>query len=187
MKVAELGTGPRARRGLVLRKDTRSLRRLRQIAKRKSQIKSCTAPTTIADAVANKAIVRPSELAGRCSVVKALGSQAKARAAEFAGLSVGSEAKRSPPASLRARESRCCSATSPRSIRRRAAAAARAGARRSARRPVRFPGEAATASGATSPAAFRRARLEREDMLERPRKAYLSQRGADFDCHSARR
>jgi hypothetical protein len=70
--------------------------RLRQIAKRKSQINVLhCADDDLLMPVANKAIVRPSELAGTLAqVVKAVAeARQKPIPAELAGLSVGSEAK----------------------------------------------------------------------------------------------
>src|SRR6266545_1774360 len=98
MKVAELGALDSVLVvGSFLRKDHPLLAsRLRQIAKRKSQINVLhCADDDLLMPVANKAIVRPSELAGTLAqVVKAAAeARQKPAPAELAGLSVGSEAK----------------------------------------------------------------------------------------------
>src|SRR2546421_1278013 len=98
MKVAELGALDRVLVvGSFLRKDHPLVAsRLRQIAKRKSQINVLhCADDDLLMPVANKAIVRPSELAGTLAqVVKAV-AEARQRAApaQLAAFSVGSEAK----------------------------------------------------------------------------------------------
>src|SRR6266540_2664012 len=98
MKLAELGALDRVLVvGSFLRKDHPLVAsRLRQIAKRKAQISVLhCADDDLLMPVANKAIVRPSELAGTLAqVVKAVAeARQKPAPAELAGLSVGSEAK----------------------------------------------------------------------------------------------
>src|SRR3989442_11490335 len=98
MKLAELGALDRVLVvGSFLRKAHPLVAsRLRQIAKRKSQINVLhCADDDLLMPVANKAIVRPSELAGTLAqVVKAV-AEARQRPApaELAAFSVGSEAK----------------------------------------------------------------------------------------------
>ncbi|HEY6720187.1 MAG TPA: NADH-quinone oxidoreductase subunit NuoG [Burkholderiales bacterium] len=98
MKLAEIGALDRALVvGSFLRKDHPIVAaRLRQIAKRKSQINllHCADDDPLM-AVANKAIVRPNELAGTfAQIVKAVAEiRQKPVPAELAASSVGSEAK----------------------------------------------------------------------------------------------
>src|SRR5438034_1331944 len=98
MRVAELAALDRVLVvGSFLRKDHPLVAsRLRQIAKRKSQINVLhCADDDLLMPVANKAIVRPSELAGTLAqVVKAVAeARQKPAPAELAAFSVGSEAK----------------------------------------------------------------------------------------------
>src|SRR3989441_4589948 len=98
MKVAELGALDRVLVvGSFLRKDHPLVAsRLRQIAKRKSQINVLhCADDDLLMPVANKAIVRPSELAGTLAqVVRAVAeARQKPAPAELAAVSVGSAAK----------------------------------------------------------------------------------------------
>src|SRR5229473_3070076 len=98
MKLAELGALDRVLVvGSFLRKDHPLVAsRLRQTAKRKSQINVLhCADDDLLMPVANKAIVRPSELAGTLAqVVKAVAeARQKPAPAELAAFSVGSEAK----------------------------------------------------------------------------------------------
>src|SRR6266571_3761326 len=171
MKLAEIGQLDRVLVvGSFLRKDHPLLAsRLRQIAKRKSQINVLhCADDDLLMPVANKAIVRPSELAGL-----SVGSEAKAIAASLASgqrvaVLLGNLAAQHPQAAqlqLLAQE-----------------LAGVLGAR------FGFLGEAANSVGGYLAGCIPSERaLNARTMLERPRKAYLLLNAEpDFDCHDPR-
>ena len=194
MKVAELGALDSVLVvGSFLRKDHPLLAsRLRQIAKRKSQINVLhCADDDLLMPVANKAIVRPSELAGTLAqVVKAVAeARQKPAPAELAGLSVGSEAK-AIAASLASGQRVAVllgnlAAQHPQAAQLQLLAqelAGLLGAR------FGFLGEAANSVGGYLAGCIpSEGALNARTMLERPRKAYLLLNAEpDFDCHDPR-
>src|SRR5260221_2047180 len=194
MKLAELGGLDRVLVvGSFLRKDHPLVAsRLRQIAKRKSQINvlQC-ADADLLMPVANKAIVRPSEMAETLAQVVKAAAQIKQKPvpAELASLSVGGEAK-AIAASLASGQSVAVllgnlAAQHPQASQLQRLAqelAGLLGAR------FGFLGEAANSvggylAGCVPPEGALNART----MLERPRKAYLLLNAEpDFDCHDPR-
>src|SRR6266705_1762666 len=194
MKLAELGALDRVLVvGSFLRKDHPLVAsRLRQIAKRKSQINVLhCADDDLLMPVANKAIVRPSELAGTLAqVVKAVAeARQKPAPAELAGLSVGSEAK-AIAASLASGQRVAVllgnlAAQHPQAAQLQLLAQELAGVL-GAR--FGFLGEAANSVGGYLAGCIPSERaLNARTMLERPRKAYLLLNAEpDFDCHDPR-
>src|SRR5437773_1219222 len=194
MRVAELGALDRVLVvGSFLRKDHPLLAsRLRQIAKRKSQINVLhCADDDLLMPVANKAIVRPGELAGTLAqVVKAVAeSRQKPAPAELAGLSVGSEA-RAIAASLASGQSVAVllgnlAAQHPQGAQLQRLAqelAALLGGR------FGFLSEAANSVGGYLAGCVpSEGGLNARTLLEQPRKAYLLLNAEpDFDCHDPR-
>src|SRR6266496_333995 len=194
MKVAELEALDRVLVvGSFLRKDHPLLAsRLRRIAKRKSQINVLhCADDDLLMPVANKAIVRPSELAGTLAqVVKAVAEiRQKPAPAELAAFSAGGEA-RAIAASLASGQSVAIllgnlAAQHPQAAQLQLLAqelAALLGAR------FGFLGEAANSVGGYLAGCIPSERaLNARTMLERPRKAYLLLNAEpDFDCHDPR-
>jgi len=160
MKLAELGGLDRVLVvGSFLRKDHPLVAsRLRRIARRKSQINVLhCADGDLLMPVANKAIVRPSEMAETLAhVVKAAAEiKQKPVPAELASLSVGGEAKAIAASLASARASRCCSGTSPLSIRKpRNCSGSRRSSRASSAADSVSWGRRPTASEVTSRVAF---------------------------------
>src|SRR3989442_1767853 len=194
MKVAELGALDRVLVvGSFLRKDHPLLAsRLRRIAKRKSQINVLhCADDAFLMPVANKAIVRPSELAGTLAqVVKAVAkARQKPAPPELAGVDVGDEAK-AIAASLASGQNAAVllgnlAAQHPQAAQLQLLAqelAGLLGAR------FGFLGEAANSVGGYLAGCIPSERaLNARTMLERPRKAYLLLNAEpDFDCHDPR-
>src|SRR5713101_613437 len=194
MKLAEIGQLDRVLVvGSFLRKDHPLVAsRLRQIAKRKSQINVLhCADDGLLMPVANKAIVRPSELAGTLAqVVKAVAeAMQKPAPAQLAGLNVGSEAK-AIAASLASGQRVAVllgnlAAQHPQAAQLQLLAqelAGLLGAR------FGFLGEAANSVGGYLAGCIPSERaLNARTMLERPRKAYLLLNAEpDFDCHDPR-
>jgi NADH-quinone oxidoreductase subunit G len=194
MKVAELGALDRVLVvGSFLRKDHPLVAsRLRQIAKRKSQINVLhCADDDLLMPVANKAIVRPSELAGTLAqVVKAVAeARQKPAPAELAALSVGSEAK-AIAASLASGQSVAVllgnlAVQHPQAAQLQRLAQDLAGLLGGR---FGFLGEAANSVGGYLAGCVpSEGGLNARTMLEQPRKAYLLlNTEPDFDCHDPR-
>jgi len=194
MKLAELGALDRVLVvGSFLRKDHPLVAsRLRQIAKRKSQINVLhCADDELLMPVANKAIVRPSELAGTLAqVVKAV-AEARQRPApaELAAFSVGSEAK-AIAASLASGQSVAVllgnlAVQHPQAAQLQRLAQDLAGLLGGR---FGFLGEAANSVGGYLAGCVpSEGGLNARTLLERPRKAYLLLNAEpDFDCHDPR-
>jgi NADH-quinone oxidoreductase subunit G len=194
MKVAELGALDRVLVvGSFLRKDHPLVAsRLRQIAKRKSQINVLhCADDDLLMPVANKAIVRPSELAGTLAqVVKAVAeARQKPAPAELAAFSVGSEAK-AIAASLASGQSVAVllgnlAVQHPQAAQLQRLAQELAGLLGGR---FGFLGEAANSVGGYLAGCVpSEGGLNARTMLEQPRKAYLLLNiEPDFDCHDPR-
>ena len=194
MKLAELGQIDRALVvGSFLRKDHPLVAsRLRQIAKRKSQINVLhCADDDLLMPVANKAIVRPSELAGTLAqIVKAVAeTKQKPMSAEIAGLSVGREAK-AIAASLASGQSVAVllgnlAAQHPQAAQLQRLAQELAGLLGGR---FGFLGEAANSVGGYLAGCVpSEGGLNAKTMLEQPRRAYLLLNAEpDFDCHDPR-
>ncbi|HEY6239351.1 MAG TPA: molybdopterin-dependent oxidoreductase [Burkholderiales bacterium] len=194
MKLAEIGSLDRVLVvGSFLRKDHPLVAsRLRQIAKRKSQINvlHCADDDPLM-AVANKAIVRPSELAATLAQIVKAAAEIKQRPvpAELAASSVGSEAK-AIAASLSSGQNVAVllgnlAAQHPEAARLQLLAQELAG---SLGGRFGFLSEAANSVGGYLAGCFpSEGGLNARTVLERPRRAYLLLNAEpDFDCHDPR-